>query len=112
MAENGTIVTVDDEVIFRATMERALGDEIICAILARDECEALVSGVEVSYLQPKTPEFTELLSTLNVKHAYNMDGGHSSTIYFNGQRINSPETKNRKVSDIIYFATLRTDNPQ
>ena len=58
------------------------------------------------------PEFTELLSTLNVKHAYNMDGGHSSTIYFNGQRINSPETKNRKVSDIIYFATLRTDNPQ
>ena len=61
VAENGTIVTVDDEVIFRATMERALGDEIICAILARDECEALVSGVEVSYLQPKTPEFTELL---------------------------------------------------
>lgn len=58
------------------------------------------------------PEFTELLSGLNVKHAYNMDGGHSSTIYFNGQRINSPETKNRPVSDIIYFATLRTDNPQ
>ncbi|MBR2718412.1 MAG: phosphodiester glycosidase family protein [Clostridia bacterium] len=58
------------------------------------------------------PQFTELLAGLNVKHAYNLDGGHSSTIYFNGQRINSPETKNRSVGDIIYFATLRTDNPQ
>jgi len=55
------------------------------------------------------PEFTELLASLNVKHAYNMDGGNSATVYFNGKRINSPETENRKVGDIIYFATLRAE---
>lgn len=55
------------------------------------------------------PQFTELLSGLGVKHAYNMDGGHSSTIYFNGRRVNSPDTKDRKVGDIIYFATLRSE---
>ena len=41
------------------------------------------------------------------RHAYNMDGGNSVTIVLCGQRLNAPETKNRDVGDIIYFATLR-----
>ena len=39
--------------------------------------------------------------------AYNLDGGGSSTMYFNGQIINNPTdgsgTGERKVSDIVYF---------
>ena len=40
--------------------------------------------------------------------AYNLDGGGSSTMYFNGQVINNPTTngktfKEREVSDIVYI---------
>lgn len=51
-------------------------------------------------------ELAELLQTLNVKVAYNLDGGGSSTMVFNGQVINNPTTsgnriKERSVSDVI-----------
>jgi len=39
--------------------------------------------------------------------AYNLDGGGSSTMYFNGRVINNPTdgktTGEREVSDIVYF---------
>jgi exopolysaccharide biosynthesis protein len=39
--------------------------------------------------------------------AYNLDGGGSSTMYFNGQIVNNPADGNgsqeREVSDIVYF---------
>lgn len=43
-----------------------------------------------------------------VKTAYNLDGGGSSTLYFNGQVINKPTTggnkiSERAVSDIVYI---------
>ena len=41
------------------------------------------------------------------KTAYNLDGGGSSTLYFNGQVINKPTTNGniseRAVSDIVYI---------
>ena len=45
---------------------------------------------------------------LNVKTAYNLDGGGSSTMYFNGKVINNPTTNGNKisersVSDIVYI---------
>ena len=45
---------------------------------------------------------------LGVKTAYNLDGGGSSTMYFNGEVINTPTTdgrsvKERSVSDIVYI---------
>lgn len=48
-------------------------------------------------------EFEELGCTT----AYNLDGGGSSTMYFNGKVINNPTSgksiSERKVSDIVYF---------
>lgn len=55
------------------------------------------------------PELTELLVAKGVKHAYNLDGGNSTTILLGGRRINAPESDNRAVGDIIYFATLRSE---
>jgi len=55
------------------------------------------------------PQLTELCAAKGVKHAYNLDGGSSVTIVLCGNRINAPETKNRDVGDIIYFATLRNE---
>lgn len=48
------------------------------------------------------------MKSLGVITAYNLDGGGSSTMYFNGQIINEPTTngksiKERSVSDIVYI---------
>ncbi len=44
---------------------------------------------------------------LGVKTAYNLDGGGSSTMYFNGEVVNNPTSgrsiKEREVSDIVYI---------
>ena len=45
---------------------------------------------------------------LNVEIAYNLDGGGSSTMYFNGKIVNNPTTNGNKisersVSDIVYI---------
>ena len=53
-------------------------------------------------------ELAEFMKELNVTTAYNLDGGGSSTMYFNGQIINNPTTngrtiQEREVSDIVYL---------
>lgn len=53
-------------------------------------------------------ELAEFMQELNVKTAYNLDGGGSSTMYFNGQIVNNPTTngrsiEERSVSDIVYL---------
>ena len=53
-------------------------------------------------------ELAELMYELGVETAYNLDGGGSSTMYFNGKVVNKPTTsgksiKERSVSDIVYI---------
>ena len=53
-------------------------------------------------------ELATFMQQLGVKTAYNLDGGGSSTMYFNGEIINNPTTNGhkeseRKVSDIVYI---------
>ena len=52
-------------------------------------------------------ELAQFMKSLGVKTAYNLDGGGSSTMYFNGEIINNPTSggriKERKVSDIVYI---------
>lgn len=48
---------------------------------------------------------TDLCEEKGAVVAYNLDGGHSTSIYLCGTRINKIP-KDRAVSDIIYFATL------
>lgn len=48
------------------------------------------------------------MDSLGVKTAYNLDGGGSSTMYFNGEVINQLTTngksiQERSVSDIVYI---------
>ena len=48
-------------------------------------------------------ELATFLNKFNIKTAYNLDGGGSSTLYFNGNIINKPSSKGeRSISDIIY----------
>ena len=53
-------------------------------------------------------QMAEVTKSYGVKTAYNLDGGGSSTLYFNGQVINKPTTggskiSERAVSDIVYI---------
>ena len=53
-------------------------------------------------------QMAEVMKSYGVKTAYNIDGGGSSTLYFNGQVINKPTTggnkiSERAVSDIVYI---------
>ena len=61
VANNGTIAYYKGEVVFRSVMDRALGDSLIDAMLANDDCEALVTGAHTSYMQPKSPEFPNFM---------------------------------------------------
>ena len=53
-------------------------------------------------------QLAEIIKSHGVKTAYNLDGGGTSTLYFNGQVINKPTTggnkiSERAVSDIVYI---------
>lgn len=53
-------------------------------------------------------ELAHFMQSIGAVTAYNLDGGGSSTMYFNGQVINQPTTggnriKERSVSDIVYI---------
>ena len=52
-------------------------------------------------------QLAEVIKSYGVKTAYNLDGGGSSTLYFNGQVMNKPTTNGtiseRAVSDIVYI---------
>lgn len=52
-------------------------------------------------------ELATFMKSLGCKMAYNLDGGGSSTMYFNGKVINNPTSgrsiKERSVSDIVYI---------
>lgn len=53
-------------------------------------------------------QLAQFMQDLGVETAYNLDGGGSSTLYFNGSVINNPTTNGRhiserSVSDIVYI---------
>ncbi|PYG88784.1 exopolysaccharide biosynthesis protein [Ruminiclostridium sufflavum DSM 19573] len=66
----------------------------------------VVDGRSKGYSKGMTlTEFAQLFESLGCTDAYNLDGGGSSTMYFNGEVINNPLGKNKErgVSDILYI---------
>lgn len=54
-----------------------------------------------------TSELAEFMQEMGCIYAYNLDGGGSATMYFNGELVNNPtfdgkDFKERNVSDIVY----------
>ncbi|WP_243227642.1 phosphodiester glycosidase family protein [Microbacterium sp. CIAB417] len=66
----------------------------------------VVDGRQSGYSEGVTlPELADIMISLGASTAYNLDGGGSSTMYFNGQVINSPSNGGeRGTSDILYVA--------
>ena len=51
-------------------------------------------------------EFARIFESLGCTQAYNLDGGGSSTLYFQGRVVNNPlgRSQERGVSDILYIS--------
>ena len=65
-------------------------------------CMVVVDGRQRNYSQGvKLDELSEIFCNLGCTAAYNLDGGKSSVMDFNGSTVNSPVDGGRKVSDIV-----------
>jgi len=52
-------------------------------------------------------EFASIMEELGAKQAYNLDGGNSATLAFNGEVYNDKPQDERAVTDILYFASAQ-----
>lgn len=66
----------------------------------------VVDGRQEGYSEGVTlPGLADIMLSLGATTAYNLDGGGSSTMYFNGRVVNSPSNGGeRGTSDILYVA--------
>ena len=105
LVENGEIsVSVNDEVgRAKASNPRtaiAVIDELHYLFVVSDGRTAESEGLSLY-------ELAAYLQSRGVQTAYNLDGGGSSTMVFNGRVVNNPTSgrsiKERSVSDIVYI---------
>lgn len=59
IAENGALVVYKGRILSKKIIDRSVGEEILGDIRNRDGCEILLSGVNTSYLEPKTAEYAD-----------------------------------------------------
>jgi exopolysaccharide biosynthesis protein len=103
---NGSIAVSPNEEVDKAMTSNprtAIGiiDELHYVFLVADGRTSASKGLTLNQL-------ASFMQGLGVTTAYNLDGGGSSTMYFNGSVINHPTTngksiKEREVSDIVYI---------
>ncbi|HFI0302603.1 TPA: phosphodiester glycosidase family protein [Streptococcus suis] len=106
LVENGEIVVDTSTEVGRAMASNprtAIGiiDENHYIIVVADGRTTESEGVSLY-------QMAEIMKEYGATTAYNLDGGGSSTLYFNGQVINNPTTNGntiseRAVSDIVYI---------
>ena len=106
LVEDGSVSVTEDEEVGKAMASNprtAIGiiDENHYVFVVADGRTSENEGLSLY-------ELAEFMESLGVQTAYNLDGGGSSTMYFNGQIINKPTTngssiKERSVSDIVYI---------
>ena len=106
LIENGTVTVDEDDEVGKAMSSNprtAIGviDDLHYVFVVSDGRTDESEGLSLK-------ELAEFMEGLGVETAYNLDGGGSSTMVFNGNLINNPTTngnkvKERGVSDIVYI---------
>lgn len=106
LIEEGNIIISESEEVGKAMNENprtAIGiiDELHYIILVSDGRTSESTGLSLY-------ETAQIMQQYGCDLAYNLDGGGSSTLYFNGSIINNPTTNGksiseREVSDIVYI---------
>lgn len=75
-------------------------------------CFVVVDGRQKDYSNGMTmKELSALFESLGCSLAYNLDGGKTSVMIFNGETANQPFEGGRQSTDIIYIAEYRTGIP-
>lgn len=107
LLENSTISVSQNEEVGKAKASNprtAIGilDDLHYVFVVSDGRTSESTGLSLYQL-------AEFMKGLGVTTAYNLDGGGSSTMYFNGKIINNPTTngkniQERSVSDIVYIS--------
>ena len=64
-----------------------------------------VNGRDKTTVGVTLDQLADIMLDLGCTQAYNLDGGNSATLAFNGEVYNTKDYKERDVSDIIYFAS-------
>ena len=106
LVENGEIAVGTNEEVGQAM---ASNPRTAIGIIAENHYIIVVSDGRTSESKGLSLyQMAEVMKSYGVKTAYNLDGGGSSTLYFNGQVINKPTTggnkiSERAVSDIVYI---------
>ena len=59
ICENGSLVKYKNETLYKAYFQKEMAKNIIEDILAKDQCEVLISGEYTSYLIPKEESYVE-----------------------------------------------------
>ncbi len=67
------------------------------------QCDGRQDGYSIGMTMD---EFAVLMDSLGCTEAYNLDGGTSSEMVFNGQRVNQPYNGGRYSSDIFYICEI------
>jgi exopolysaccharide biosynthesis protein len=72
-------------------------------------CFVVVDGRQPGYSDPgmSMNELSQLMYSLGCKVAYNLDGGQSSIMYFNGKYANHPYNGGRSTADILYICEVK-----
>lgn len=106
LIEDGEITVSESDEVGRAMASNprtAIGiiDELHYVFVVSDGRTSASEGLSLS-------ELAAFMKSLGVQTAYNLDGGGSSTLYYQGEVINNPtttgrNTKERSVSDIVYI---------
>ena len=108
LVENGAIAVSESDEVGRAMASNprtaiAVLDELHYLFVVSDGRTAESEGLSLY-------ELAEYLQSKGAQTAYNLDGGGSSTMVYQGQVVNNPTsggrggTKERSVSDIVYIA--------
>lgn len=106
LIENGTISVSEQDEVGKAMASNPR--TAICEIEPLHYLFVVADGRTSESEGLSLYELASFLQTLGVKTAYNLDGGGSSTMVFNGNVVNNPTTdgnqiKERSVSDIVYI---------
>lgn len=106
LIENGAVTVDENSEVARSMASNprtAIGqiDTLHYVFVVSDGRTSESDGLSLS-------ELAEIMQGFGVQTAYNLDGGGSTTMYFNGEVINNPTTsgrtiRERSVSDIVYI---------
>ncbi|MBQ6568686.1 MAG: phosphodiester glycosidase family protein [Clostridia bacterium] len=107
LIENGSVTVDQNDEVGRA---KASNPRTAIGIIDQNHYVFAVSDGRTSESEGLSLyELAQFMKSLGVKTAYNLDGGGSSTMYFNGRVVNNPTSggkiKERGVSDIVYIGS-------